>query len=58
MAATAAVGAWTKPVLVAWGGSGRLFPFAHAQRLSNAFPHAELYTIADSSTYVMVGNHG
>ena len=54
MAATAAIGAWTKPVLVAWGDGDQLFPMAHARRLAKAFPHAELHTIEDSSTYVML----
>jgi pimeloyl-ACP methyl ester carboxylesterase len=54
LAATAAIGAWPKPVLIAWGESDKLFPMSHGCRLADAFPHATLHTIADSSTYVML----
>ena len=54
MAATAAIETWPKPVLVAWGDGDQLFPMAHARRLADAFPNAELQTIEDSSTYVML----
>ena len=54
MAASAAIEAWPKPVLIAWGDGDQLFPLAHARRLADAFPHAELHTIEDSSTYVML----
>ena len=54
MAATAAIETWPKPVLLAWGDGDQLFPMAHARRLADAFPHAELHTIEDSSTYVML----
>jgi len=43
-----------RAVLLAWGNSDKLFPISHAQRLVDAFPHAALYTIDDSSTYVML----
>ena len=42
MAATAAIETWPKPVLIAWGDGDQLFPMAHARRLADAFPHAEL----------------
>ncbi len=54
MAATTAIKAWEKPVLLAWGNSDKLFPISHAERLADAFPHAVLHTIDDSSTYVML----
>lgn len=54
LAATAAIKAWEKPVLVAWGNADKLFPMSHAHRLVDAFPHATLHTIEDSSTYVML----
>jgi len=54
MAATAAIETWPKPVLVAWGNGDQLFPMAHGRRLADAFPHAELHTIEDGSTYVML----
>ncbi|MDA3663699.1 alpha/beta hydrolase [Mycobacterium xenopi] len=54
LAATAAMKAWDKPVLILWGDSDRLFPMTHARRLAETFPHARLHTINDSSTYVML----
>jgi pimeloyl-ACP methyl ester carboxylesterase len=54
LAATSAIKAWSKPVLVAWGESDRLLPLSHADRLADAFPQATLHVIADSSTYVML----
>jgi pimeloyl-ACP methyl ester carboxylesterase len=54
LAATTAINAWEKPVLLAWGNSDELFPISHAERLADAFPHAVLHAIDDSSTYVML----
>jgi len=54
LAATDAIEAWPKPVLIAWGETDKLFPLSHGRRLANAFPRATLHTIADSSTYVML----
>ncbi|WP_375484991.1 alpha/beta fold hydrolase [uncultured Mycobacterium sp.] len=54
LAATVAIEAWEKPVLIAWGNADKLFPMAHAHRLAGAFPNATLHTIDDSSTYVML----
>jgi pimeloyl-ACP methyl ester carboxylesterase len=54
LAATAAIEAYQKPVLVIWGDSDKLFPVSHARRLADAFPHATLRVVADSSTYVML----
>ncbi|HKQ76277.1 MAG TPA: alpha/beta hydrolase [Blastocatellia bacterium] len=41
-----------KPVLLAWAPEDRLFPFAHAQRLSEIFPDARLERIENSYTFV------
>jgi len=41
-----------KPVLLAWAPEDRLFPFAHAQRLSEIFPDARLESIENSYTFV------
>jgi pimeloyl-ACP methyl ester carboxylesterase len=54
LAASAAIEAWPKPVLIAWGDSDKLFPLSHGHRLADAFPHATFQAIADSSTYVML----
>lgn len=54
LAATTAINAWEKPVLVAWGNSDKLFPVSHAERLADAFPNAVLHIIDDGSTYVML----
>jgi pimeloyl-ACP methyl ester carboxylesterase len=37
-----------------WGAADRLFPLDHARRLSDAFPHATLVEVPDSSTFVML----
>ncbi|WP_239645566.1 alpha/beta hydrolase [Mycobacterium sp. UM_CSW] len=54
LAPTAAIEAYEKPVLIAWGNADKLFPMAHACRLADAFPNATLQTIDDSATYVML----
>lgn len=54
LAATPAINAWEKPVLLAWGNADELFPISHAERLADAFPHAVLHAIDDGSTYVML----
>ena len=54
LAATTAINAWEKPVLLAWGNADELFPISHAERLADAFPHAVLHAIDDGSTYVML----
>ena len=54
LAATAAIEACPKPALMVWGDHDELFPLSHARRLVEAFPHATLHVIADSSTYVML----
>jgi len=54
LAATGAIEAWQKPVLVAWGADDRMFPITHARRLAQMFRRATLSVIDDSSTYVMI----
>src|SRR6266511_6277280 len=41
-----------KPVLLAWAPEDRIFPFAHAQRLSEIFPDARLECIENSYAFV------
>jgi pimeloyl-ACP methyl ester carboxylesterase len=53
-AAGAAIGKWTKPVLVLWGTRDDLFPVSHAQRLADDFPDAALRLVEGSSTFVML----
>jgi len=45
-------GEFGRPVLIAWAPEDRFFPMEHAERLSEAFPHARLERIEDSWTYV------
>jgi len=52
--AAPAIEAFDKPVTLAWGVEDQLFPLDHGRRLQEAFPHAELIEIPDSSTYVML----
>ncbi len=52
--AAAAIEAFDKPVTLAWGTQDQLFPLDHARRLLEAFPHATLVEIPDSSTFVML----
>ncbi|MGB8389875.1 alpha/beta fold hydrolase [Mycobacterium sp.] len=52
--AAAAIEAFDKPVTLAWGTEDQLFPLDHARRLLEAFPHATLVEIPDSSTFVML----
>jgi pimeloyl-ACP methyl ester carboxylesterase len=54
LAASDAIEAWPKPVLMVWGESDKLFPVSHGRRLADAFPHATMRTVADASTYVML----
>jgi pimeloyl-ACP methyl ester carboxylesterase len=41
-----------------WGTEDQLFPLDHARRLRDAFPHATLIEIPDSSTFVMIDAPG
>jgi len=52
--AVAALKAFSKPVLLAWGDRDKLFPTDHARRLEADFPHARLEIIHGASTYVML----
>ena len=52
--AVAALKAFAKPVLLAWGDSDKLFPLDHARRLAADFPAARLQIIHGASTYVML----
>ncbi|MCW2690406.1 MAG: putative hydrolase, alpha/beta fold family protein [Mycobacterium sp.] len=54
LAAVDAMRQWRKPVLMAWGTDDKMFPLSHAQRLAETFPNADVRTIGDSSTYVML----
>jgi pimeloyl-ACP methyl ester carboxylesterase len=47
-------GEFDKPVLIAWATEDRLFPFGHAERMSDAFPNARLERIEDSYTFVSI----
>jgi pimeloyl-ACP methyl ester carboxylesterase len=52
--AAPAIEAFNKPVTLVWGAADRMFPLDHARRLSDAFPHATLVEVPDSSTFVML----
>ena len=52
--AAPAIEAFDRPVTLTWGTEDRLFPLDHARRLRDAFPHATLIEVPDSSTYVML----
>ena len=51
---SAAIEQFDKPVTLVWGLKDKLFPLEHARRLAEAFPHAQLIEVPDSSTYVMI----
>ena len=52
--AAPAIEAFDRPVTLTWGTEDQLFPLDHARRLRDAFPHAILIEIPDSSTFVML----
>jgi pimeloyl-ACP methyl ester carboxylesterase len=52
LAATGALPAFDRPVLIAWATEDRLMPLDHAQRLACAFPDSQLAEIPDSHTLV------
>jgi pimeloyl-ACP methyl ester carboxylesterase len=52
--AAPAIEAFDRPVVLTWGTEDQLFPLDHARRLRDAFPHATLIEIPDSSTFVML----
>lgn len=46
------LGAFERPVLLAWAAEDRFFKIAFAERLARVFPDARLEPIADSATFV------
>jgi len=49
-----ALKAFSKPVLLAWGDTDKLFPIDHAKRLQEDFADVRLEIVEGSSTYVMI----
>jgi pimeloyl-ACP methyl ester carboxylesterase len=49
-----ALRSFSKPVLLAWGASDKLFPLDHARRLQADFVDARLEAIDGASTFVML----
>lgn len=56
--AAPAIEAFERPVTLAWGTEDKLFPLNHARRLRDAFPHATLIEVPDSSAFVMLDAPG
>jgi len=54
LAASARLGEFRKPVLLAWAPEDRFFKLRYAERLANAFPDARLERIEDSYTFVSI----
>jgi pimeloyl-ACP methyl ester carboxylesterase len=52
LAASAALGSFRRPVLIAWAAEDRIMPPEHGRRLAQAFPDSTLVEIADSYTLV------
>jgi pimeloyl-ACP methyl ester carboxylesterase len=52
LAATEALKAFDRPVLVVWAGEDRLMPLESGRRLVETFPNARLVEIADSYTLI------
>ncbi len=52
VAAAGLLRAFQQPVLLLWPRDAPYFPFTHAQRWSEIFPHAQLIEVADSYTFV------
>ena len=46
------LGAFDRPVLLAWAPEDRFFPFEHARRLADILPDARIEEIDDSYTFV------
>lgn len=51
-AATASLGSFEGPVLVAWDPEGKMMPNEHGRRLAESFPNARLVEIPDAYTLV------
>ena len=56
--AAPAIEAFDRPVILPWGTDDKIFPLDHARRLRDAFPHATLIEIPDSSAFVMLDAPG
>ncbi|CDO31199.1 alpha/beta fold hydrolase [Mycolicibacterium porcinum] len=56
--AAPAIEAFDRPVTLTWGTADKLFPLEHARRLRDAFPHATLIEVPDSSAFVMLDAPG
>src|ERR1041385_2160733 len=54
LAASARLGDFRKPVLLAWAPDDRFFKFRYAERLRDAFANARLERIEDSYTFVSI----
>ena len=52
LAAAERLGAFDRPVLIAWAAGDRVFPMADAQKLASILPRAELRTVQDSYAFV------
>ncbi len=52
LAASGALSAFDRPVLIAWATEDRLMPPDHAQRLAHAFPDSQIVEIPDSYTLI------
>lgn len=52
LAATAALGSFKGPVLVAWDSEGKMMPNEHGRRLAEAFSDSRLVEIAEAYTLV------
>ncbi|MGH2832376.1 MAG: alpha/beta fold hydrolase, partial [Solirubrobacteraceae bacterium] len=52
IAASAALGRFDRPALVAWANEDRLMPIEHGRRLAELLPHGQLVEIPDSYTLI------
>jgi pimeloyl-ACP methyl ester carboxylesterase len=52
LAAAERLGAFDRPVLIAWAAADRVFPLADAQKLASILPDARLVTVQDSYSFV------
>jgi pimeloyl-ACP methyl ester carboxylesterase len=50
--ATAQLGGYDRPVLVAWGAEDRVMPLEEGRRLAAAFPQGRFVTVPDAGTLV------
>jgi pimeloyl-ACP methyl ester carboxylesterase len=54
LAATAALPAFTEPVLIAWDTDSPMMPIAHAHRFAELFPRSRLVEIPDAYTLIPI----